>query len=207
MVNYKISEDYFKDKIILITGGAGFLGSWLSETLVKLKSRVFCIDNLSTGIQENMVNLKENELFEFEKMDVIKEVPKKNYDFVIHMASRPSPEDYFLNQIETLRITAEAIKNVLETAKKNNSVFLYTSTSEVYGDPQITPTPETYWVGEVIGCVMTGVLRDFLHREHPVALQVNHVQRSRLAFFRGRLGRWFRGLGFRGLFLVSLRLR
>lgn len=145
ILNFKISEEHFKDKKILITGGAGFLGSWLSETLIKLKSRVFCIDNLSTGIQENMVNLKENELFEFEKMDVIKEVPKKNYDFVIHMASRPSPEDYFLNQIETLRINSEGIKNVLEVAKKNNSVFLYTSTSEVYGDPQITPTRETYW--------------------------------------------------------------
>lgn len=135
----------FNNKTILVVGGAGFLGSWLCDVFIKLNSKVICQDNYATGDIKNMNHLLSEENFRLFKFDVAKKVVDEKIDFVIHMASRPSPENYRLNMIDTLLTNSQGTKNTLDLAKKNSCVFLFTSTSEIYGDAKIIPTPEEYW--------------------------------------------------------------
>jgi len=143
-----INEDYFENKHIVITGGCGFIGSWLSSTICHMGGNVFCIDNLSTGITKNLEQLKQMKNFEFLKQDVqtlsCDELPKKA-DIVLHCASRASPEDYRLYPIDTLESNSIGTKKLLEYSLKNHSLFLFTSSSEIYGDPKVVPTPESYY--------------------------------------------------------------
>ena len=143
-----INEDYFQNKTIVITGGCGFIGSWLCSTICNMKGNVFCIDNMSTGIEKNLNELKELKNFSLIRKDVQKinhnELPKKP-DFVLHCASRASPEDYRLHPIDTLEGNSMGTKNLLEYSLKNDCLFLFTSTSEIYGNPSIIPTPESYY--------------------------------------------------------------
>lgn len=135
----------FENKNILVTGGAGFLGSWMCDALLTMGARINCIDNYSSGVANNIEHLLNKTNFKFINSDVKNEVHHEEFDYIIHLASRASPEDYHLHQIETLLTNAEGTKNMLELARKNNCIFLYFSTSEIYGDAQIIPTPEEYW--------------------------------------------------------------
>jgi len=143
-----IVDDYFENKTIVITGGCGFIGSWLCSTICNMKGNVFCIDNMSTGIEKNLNELKQLKNFSLIRKDVQKinlnELPKKP-DFVLHCASRASPEDYRLHPIDTLEGNSVGTKNLLEYSLKNDCLFLFTSTSEIYGNPSIIPTPESYY--------------------------------------------------------------
>lgn len=131
---------------ILITGGAGFLGSHLSDRLLDEGHTVIAIDNLITGNTDNVAHLMGHERFSFIHYDVT------NYmfidgplDAILHFASPASPIDYLELPIQTLKVGALGTHKVLGLAKEKNARFLLASTSEVYGDPQIHPQPETYY--------------------------------------------------------------
>jgi len=130
---------------IVITGGAGFIGSHLIEFLLDKGHEVVCIDNLLTGKTENIAHIHSDK-FSFIKYDVT------NYlfidgkvDYILHFASPASPNDYIEFPIQTLKVGALGTHKALGLAKEKNSRFLLASTSEVYGDPLIHPQPETYW--------------------------------------------------------------
>jgi len=143
-----ISEDYFDNKLVIITGGCGFIGGWLCSTILKMGGNITCVDNLSTGLKQNLDYFKRFKNFNFIYKDVQKitfeDLPKKA-DFVFHCASRASPEDYHVHQIDTLESNSIGSKILLEYSLKNDSRFLFTSTSEVYGNPSVIPTPESYY--------------------------------------------------------------
>ncbi len=135
-----------KNKIAVVTGGAGFLGSHLCDRLIQEGLKVICIDNLLTGNIANIEHLFGNEKFEFIKHDVTNfiHVPGK-VDYILHFASPASPIDYLKLPIQTLKVGSLGTHKVLGLAKEKNSVFLLASTSEVYGDPEIHPQSEDYW--------------------------------------------------------------
>ncbi len=135
----------FSDRRILVTGGAGFLGSWLCDLLAETNAEVFCLDNLATGMMENIAHLRSNENFHFIQADAANFSYNQKLDVILHLASRASPEEYQLHPIETLKANSLGTLTMLETARRNDTPLLYTSTSEVYGDAQVIPTPETYW--------------------------------------------------------------
>ncbi|MBD3296447.1 MAG: NAD-dependent epimerase/dehydratase family protein [Candidatus Omnitrophica bacterium] len=131
---------------ILLTGGAGFLGSHLSERLLREGHEVLCMDNFITGRKKNIAHLISNENFEFIKQDVSKYmVIKGKVDAVMHFASPASPVDYLEHPIKTLKVGSLGTHNSLGVAKAQGAKFLLASTSEVYGDPLVNPQPETYW--------------------------------------------------------------
>jgi len=131
---------------ILLTGGAGFLGSHLSERLLADGHEVVCMDNFITGREENIAHLSANPGFEFIKHDVSKYiVVKGEIDYVMHLASPASPVDYLNHPIKTLKVGSLGTHNALGVAKKHGAKFFLASTSEVYGDPLVNPQPETYW--------------------------------------------------------------
>ncbi len=131
---------------ILITGGAGFLGSHLAETLVNQGHDVICMDNLSTGKIENLSHLLGRERFSFVKYNVCDYVHVDGpLDAVMHFASPASPQDYLDMPIATLKVGGLGTHKVLGLAKAKNARFLLASTSEVYGDPLVNPQPESYW--------------------------------------------------------------
>ncbi len=137
-----------KNKNILITGGAGFIGSWLSDVLVKLGVNLTCVDDLSSGTFNNVSHLKELPNYEFLQADVSKleEIASDNeFKYVLHLASRASPDDYQENPIDTLKTNSIGTSKALEIAVKQDAKFLFTSTSEIYGDAKVIPTPESYW--------------------------------------------------------------
>jgi nucleoside-diphosphate-sugar epimerase len=128
---------------ILVTGGAGFIGSFLCEALLK-KGNVICVDNLSTGKRSNIEHLLKNQRFEFIEHDVTKPI-NIEADFIFHLASPASPVDYEKLPIETSLVNSLGTFNMLNSAKKNKARFLLASTSEVYGDPKEHPQREDYW--------------------------------------------------------------
>jgi dTDP-glucose 4,6-dehydratase len=135
-----------KSKKILVTGGAGFIGSHLCELLLKKGCRVICLDNLITGKLSNVTHLFKNSKFEFIKHDVSRfiRISDKIY-YVLHFASPASPVDYLKFPIQTLKVGSLGTHNALGVAKANRARFLLASTSEVYGDPLVHPQPESYW--------------------------------------------------------------
>lgn len=134
-----------QNKNFLVTGGAGFLGSWMCEILLEFDANVTCQDNLSSGLSSNIDHLKSNKKFEFVQLDIKEQVVQDKFDYILHMSSRAAPDDYNLHEIDTLLTNGEGTKNVLELARESNCSFLFASTSEIYGDAQIVPTPESYW--------------------------------------------------------------
>lgn len=131
---------------VLITGAAGFLGSHLSDRFVAEGHQVIGMDNLITGNMDNIAHLMGHERFHFVKQDV------SNYiyvpgplDAVLHFASPASPNDYLEHPIPTLKVGSLGTHNTLGLAKAKGARYLLASTSEVYGDPQVNPQPETYW--------------------------------------------------------------
>jgi len=133
-------------KNYLITGGAGFLGSNLALRLLREGNQVMAVDNLMTGLKENLGILREEENFEFINQDIVKPLKiDKKYDFVINLACPASPQKYYIDPIHTLMTSAVGTQNVLEFALKNQARFFHTSTSEIYGDPLEHPQREGYF--------------------------------------------------------------
>jgi dTDP-glucose 4,6-dehydratase len=131
---------------IVITGGAGFLGSHLCDHLLELGHHVTCLDNLSTGRVENISHLMGHERFRFVKYDVTEYIFIADpIDAVMHFASPASPRDYLEMPIQTLKVGALGTHKTLGLAKAKHARFLLASTSETYGDPLVNPQPETYW--------------------------------------------------------------
>ncbi len=131
---------------IVITGGAGFLGSHLCDKFINEGMEVICIDNLLTGNSANIEHLFGRDDFMFLQHDVTNyiHVPGR-VDYILHFASPASPIDYLKLPIQTLKVGSLGTHKVLGLAKEKNAVFLLASTSEVYGDPEIHPQAEDYW--------------------------------------------------------------
>ncbi len=127
----------------LVTGGAGFLGSYLIEKLLEKKEKVICIDNLSTGQIKNISHLFKNDLFEFINHDVINPI-EINCDRIWHLACPASPIQYQKNPINTTKTSFLGTYNMLGLALRNKARLFFASTSEVYGDPDISPQKESY---------------------------------------------------------------
>jgi len=133
-------------KTCLVTGGAGFIGSWLCEDLLSKGYRVICVDNLLTGREANIEHLKGNENFVFIKHDISKPLEiNEDVDYIFHLASPASPVDYQNYPVETMLANSLGTLNMLNLAKEKNARFLLASTSEVYGDPEEHPQNEHYW--------------------------------------------------------------
>jgi dTDP-glucose 4,6-dehydratase len=131
---------------VVVTGGAGFVGSWVCERLLERGTQVVCVDNLSTGSRDNVAGLAGRPGFEFVESDVCVEIPVDgSLDWVLHLASPASPVHYLQLPIETLRVGSEGTGNALELARRTSARFVLASTSEVYGDPLVHPQPESYW--------------------------------------------------------------
>ena len=129
----------------LITGGAGFLGSHLCEELLRRGHRVICVDNLETGSLANIHHIRDS-AFVHRNIDIIEPYfVDEPIDFVYHLASPASPIDYLRLPLATLKVGSYGTHHTLGLAKFHRARFLIASTSEVYGDPQVHPQPETYW--------------------------------------------------------------
>ncbi|HEX6437604.1 MAG TPA: UDP-glucuronic acid decarboxylase family protein [Candidatus Binatia bacterium] len=130
----------------LITGGAGFIGSHLCENFLSQGHDVICMDNYSTGAQQNIASFAANRRFTFMDHNVSRYIEvQQPLDFVLHFASPASPVDYLELPIPTLKVGSLGTHNALGLAKAKNAVFLLASTSEVYGDPLVRPQHEEYW--------------------------------------------------------------
>ena len=129
----------------VVTGGAGFLGSHLCDRLLAEGHRVICVDNLDTGSLENIEHIHDPR-FAFELHDMVDHIDLPGpIDEIYHLASPASPIDYLRLPLHTLKVGSYGTHNALGLAKRHRSRFLLASTSEVYGDPQVHPQPETYW--------------------------------------------------------------
>ena len=129
----------------VVTGGAGFLGSHLCERLLASGHRVICIDNLDTGSLKNVQHIRDERLT-FLNQDLTEPVfVAEEVDYVYHLASPASPIDYSRLPLHTLKVGSYGTHHMLGLAKMKRARFLLTSTSEVYGDPQVHPQPESYW--------------------------------------------------------------
>ncbi len=130
----------------LVTGGAGFLGSHLCDCLLAKGHRVVCVDNLDTGSLENISHIASGDDFVFVNHDLTQPFfLDEPVDVVFHLASPASPIDYQRLPLHTLKVGSYGTHNMLGLAKFKRARFLLASTSEVYGDPQVHPQPETYW--------------------------------------------------------------
>jgi len=131
---------------VVITGGAGFLGSHLCEALLRRGDQVVCVDNLSTGRLVNLEHLRDRPGFRFVECDLTLglAVPG-SIDAVAHLASPASPPDYLRRPLETLAVGSRGTEHAAELARRHGARFLLASTSEVYGNPTLHPQPEEYW--------------------------------------------------------------
>ena len=130
---------------VLVTGGAGFLGSHLCDSLLAEGHSVVCADNLLTGRMENLAHLRHESRFAFLEQDVSRSFDPGKVDYIFHLASPASPVDYLEHAIETLQVGSLGTMSCLELAKKYAAKFLLASTSECYGDPLEHPQKESYW--------------------------------------------------------------
>ena len=170
-------------KKILVTGGAGFIGSHLCKQLIKSDNFVICIDNLSTGNIKNISECLKNENFKFYEHDILNNIDI-NIDSIYHLACPASPVQYQINPINTFKTCVIGTMNIIELALKNNATIVHASTSEVYGDPLTSCQNEQYW-GNVnpIGiraCYNEGkraaetLLFDY-HRKHKLKIKVARI--------------------------------
>jgi UDP-glucuronate decarboxylase len=144
-IKSSVKSDSFSGKKVLVTGGAGFIGSWLCDVLIDFGSEVTVVDDLSTGRMKNIDQLTANSKFKLIKSDVCKFNTEEKFEIILHMAGHASPDEYQQHPIETLQTSASGTENMAELARKNDALLLFASTSEVYGDAEIVPTPESYW--------------------------------------------------------------
>jgi nucleoside-diphosphate-sugar epimerase len=142
---------------IVVTGGAGFLGSHLVDSLLARGDEVIALDNLLTGREENLAGARDHARFTFIRCDVAHEVPVDGaVDAVMHFASAASPPRYLEHPIETLEAGSLGTRLTLELARANRCRYVLASTSEIYGDPLVHPQPEDYW-GNVNPCGVRSV--------------------------------------------------
>ncbi len=170
-------------KRILVTGGAGFLGSHLCERLLNEGNDVLCLDNFFTGTRENIIHLMDNHRFELIRHDVVEPILLE-VDEIYNLACPASPIHYQYNPIKTTKTSVMGAINMLGLARRTRAWIMQASTSEVYGDPQVHPQPESYW-GNVnpIGprscydegkrCAET-LFFDY-HREHGIPIKVARI--------------------------------
>ena len=170
-------------KKILVTGGAGFIGSHLCETLLKQGHDVVCVDNFFTGSKKNILHLRNNPHFEIVRHDLINPITLE-VDVIYNLACPASPVHYQFNPVKTVKTNVMGTINMLGLAKRVKARILQASTSEVYGDPSVHPQKETYW-GNVncIGpraCYDEGkrvaetLLMDY-HRQHQVDIRIARI--------------------------------
>jgi dTDP-glucose 4,6-dehydratase len=188
-----------KDAVVVVTGGAGFLGSHLCERLLAEGRRVICVDNFLTGNPDNIAPLFKNPRFQFLRHDVTQDLYLTGpVDAILHFASPASPRDYLEFPIQTLKVGALGTHKMLGLAKAKKARFLLASTSEVYGDPQVHPQPETYW-GHVNPVGPRGVYDEAkryaeaitlaYHRTHGVAVRIVRIFNTYGPRMRPRDGR------------------
>ena len=140
-----LKRDVYTGKKALVTGGAGFIGSWLCDVLISLGAQVTSVDDFSTGRLKNIDHLARNSRFKLVKRDICAFQSRDKFDLVFHMAGHASPEEYQAHPIKTLYASSFGSANVAELARKDDAAVLFASTSEVYGDAEVVPTPESYW--------------------------------------------------------------
>ncbi|MBI3911961.1 MAG: SDR family oxidoreductase [Armatimonadetes bacterium] len=128
----------------IVLGGAGFVGSHLCDALIAQGNEVICVDNFLTGRRDNVAHLRDHPRFRFVQRDITEPLALEG-EAVFHLASPASPVGYRKNSIQTLRVNSIGTMNALEMARQAGARFLLASTSEIYGDPQVHPQPETYW--------------------------------------------------------------
>lgn len=168
---------------ILVTGGAGFLGSHLCDRLVKAGNEVVCLDNLFTGSKDNIRHLLKQDHFEMIRHDVITPI-EIEIDQIYNLACPASPVHYQINPVRTIQANVLGVTNMLEVAKRTRARILQASTSEVYGDPIVHPQTEDYW-GNVnpIGirsCYDEGkrvaetLMMDY-HRQHTMDIRIARI--------------------------------
>jgi len=131
--------------MVIVAGGAGFIGSHLCEYLLERGYEVICLDNFITGREENIRGLIDDENFKFIEMDITEPLPEIDADWIFNLASPASPPDYMAHPITTMRTGSFGTYNLLELARERDARILFASTSEVYGDPQVHPQREDYW--------------------------------------------------------------
>jgi len=145
IVQHSLGDISFQGQKVLVTGGAGFLGSWMCDVLVEQGAEVICLDNLSSGLLKNIDHLQKSDGFKFIEHDVAQPISLPNkLDLVIHMASRASPFEFEHYPLEILKANTIGLMNALEIARQDDAKVLYASTSEIYGNSQVVPTPESY---------------------------------------------------------------
>ncbi|MDD1683358.1 MAG: SDR family oxidoreductase [Methanoregula sp.] len=145
-IRKNLGQISFEDQRVLVTGGAGFLGSWICDTLLASGARVTCVDNFASGQKENIRHMTGQERFRFIEHDISTPLSvETRLDYVFHMASRASPFEFEHYPIQILKANTTGILVALGIAKKHGAKIMYTSTSEVYGNPDIVPTPESYY--------------------------------------------------------------
>ena len=170
---------------VLITGGAGFLGSHLCDRFIAEGDEVICMDNFVTGSPDNIAHLFGNPKFKFIQHDVTDYIyVPGDLDYILHFASPASPIDYLKLPIQTLKVGSLGTHKALGLAKAKNARFLIASTSETYGDPMIHPQPESYW-GNVNPIGFRGVYDEAkrfaeamtmaYHRYHNVATRIVRI--------------------------------
>jgi dTDP-glucose 4,6-dehydratase len=130
---------------VLVSGAAGFLGSYLTDALLAEGNFVVGVDNLCTGSIHNVKHLEHEPRFELLEHDICRQFDPGAVDYVFNFASPASPVDYARLGVETLRVGSEGTRNMLEIARKYGAKFLHASTSECYGDPSVHPQTEDYW--------------------------------------------------------------
>ena len=144
-IKREFDTEVAEGKNILVTGGAGFLGSWICDVLVESKANVICLDNFSSGLKENISHLLGRKNFKFVQHDITQPIFfNEEIDIVMHLASRASPFEFEKYPIQILKANTLGIWVALGIAKKHEAKFLYTSTSEIYGDAKEIPTTEEY---------------------------------------------------------------
>lgn len=135
--------------LVIVSGGAGFLGSHLSDKLLQKGYSVIALDNLSTGSRHNVEHLRDNPSFTLIEHDICDPLPYEvtvaDVKIIANLASPASPPHYQRLAIETLEVGSRGLQNMLELARTSGARFFHSSTSEVYGDPKVHPQPETYW--------------------------------------------------------------
>ena len=139
-----MTRDYFRQKRILVTGGAGFVGSHLCDRLIGAGHEVLCVDNLFTGTRRNIAHLLDNPAFEFMRHDITFPLYVE-VDQIYNLACPASPIHYQHDPIQTTKTSVHGAINMLGLAKRLNATILQASTSEVYGDPSVHPQREDYW--------------------------------------------------------------
>ena len=186
-----------KRKRVLVTGGAGFIGSHLCKKLLDLDYEVICMDNFFTGQKDNIRDLLSNPYFEFVRKDVLEDI-NIECDQIYNLACPASPIHYQYDPIKTIKTSFMGALHVLGLAKRCNATVLQASTSEVYGDPEVHPQPESYWghvnPDGIRSCYDEGkraaetLFFDY-HRQHNVDIKVVRIFNTYGPNMRGDDGR------------------